>query len=72
MKSAVALRVGNKPIALIIILSAAPHIGIGAFDKVIVINKVIASVVRRVYVPADFDTIEKAFSGAKTAGKGIK
>ena len=24
------------------------------------------------YVPADFDTIEKAFSGVKTAGKGIK
>ena len=24
------------------------------------------------YVPTDFDTKEKAFSGAKTAGKGIK
>jgi hypothetical protein len=26
----------------------------------------------RVNVPADFDTIEKAFSGVKTAEKGIK
>ena len=26
----------------------------------------------RVYVPTDFDTKEKAFSGAKAAGKGIK
>lgn len=26
----------------------------------------------RLYVPADFDTIEKAFSGVKTAEKGIK
>ena len=25
-----------------------------------------------VYVPTDFDTIEKAFSGVKTAEKGIK
>ena len=29
-------------------------------------------IVRRVYVPTDFDTIEKAFSGVKTAEKGIK
>jgi len=27
---------------------------------------------RRFYVPTDFDTIEKAFSGVKTAEKGIK
>lgn len=26
----------------------------------------------RLYVPTDFDTIEKAFSGVKTAEKGIK
>ena len=26
----------------------------------------------RIYVPTDFDTIEKAFSGVKTAEKGIK
>lgn len=25
-----------------------------------------------VYVPTDFDTIEKAFSGAKAAEKGLK
>lgn len=26
----------------------------------------------RLYIPADFDTIEKAFSGVETAEKGIK
>lgn len=28
--------------------------------------------VSRLYVPTDFDTIEKAFSGVKTAEKGIE
>lgn len=32
----------------------------------------VARAAGRVYVPTDFDTIEKAFSGVKTAEKGIK
>lgn len=31
-----------------------------------------AGLARRVYVPTDFDTKEKALSGAKTAEKGLK
>jgi hypothetical protein len=34
--------------------------------------KRLACVEGRVYVPTDFDTIEKAFSGAKAAEKGLK
>ena len=41
-------------------------------DVVVINPALVASVVGRIYVPADFDTIEKAFSGVKTAGKGIK
>ena len=40
--------------------------------EIIGIDEVVAGVIRRVYVPTDFDTKEKAFSGAKTAEKGIK
>lgn len=35
-------------------------------------NKESRSATSRVYVPTDFDTIEKAFSGAKAAEKGLK
>ena len=44
----------------------------GMFEIVVVMLKRAAGVVRRIYVPTDFDTIEKAFSGVKTAEKGIK
>ena len=43
-----------------------PGHGIG---KIIRIDKVIAGIVGRIYVPADFDTIENAFSGAKPPKK---
>ena len=46
---------------------------VGLIYKSIVIDEVfIARIIRRINVPADFDTIEKAFSGVKTAEKGIK
>ena len=35
-------------------------------------NKQGAGAAGRIYVPTDFDTIEKAFSGAKAAEKGLK
>lgn len=40
--------------------------------KVICPDKQDGSIYHTVYVPTDFDTIEKAFSGVKTAEKGIK
>ena len=42
------------------------------FKVIIVMLKCRTGIIRRIYVPTDFDTKEKAFSGAKTAGKGIK
>ena len=39
---------------------------------VIVVLKRGTGIIGRIYVPADFDTIEKAFSRAKTTEKGIK
>ena len=44
---------------------AARHISRKQTDK-------IAGAAGRFYVPTDFDTIEKAFSGAKAAEKGLK
>ena len=38
-------------------------------DIVVVYLALVAGVVRRIYVPADFDTIENAFSGAKPPKK---
>ena len=32
----------------------------------------VSRLLKQIYVPTDFDTIEKAFSGVKTAEKGIK
>ena len=40
--------------------------------EMVVIDKVVAGVVGRVYVPTDFDTKEKALSVAKAAEKGLK
>ena len=52
-----------------------PHLLVFLFlgaHKVIRVDKVVAGVVRRIYVPTDFDTKEKALSGAKAAEKGLK
>lgn len=42
------------------------------FDIMGGLNEHTTTATGRVYVPTDFDTIEKAFSGVKTAEKGIK
>ena len=40
---------------------------------VVIINKIFFTrIIRGIYVPTDFDTKEKALSGAKTAEKGLK
>ena len=42
-------------------------------DVIIIVDKVLISrVVGRIYVLTDFDTKEKALSGAKAAEKGLK
>ena len=41
-------------------------------SEIVGIDKIVAGIVGRVYVPTDFDTKGKALSGAKAAGKGLK
>ena len=72
MEPAVALRISHQTVAFVIKLAAARKVLLRALGKVILIDKIVARIIRRVYVPTDFDTIEKAFSGVKTAEKGIK
>ena len=51
---------------------AQPLLDLRVIDIIVVDPALVAGVVGRIYVPTDFDTIEKAFSGVKTAEKGIK
>lgn len=72
MEASIALGICYKSITFIIKLAAVCQIFLGALGKIILIHKVIAGVVGRIYVPTDFDTKEKALSGAKAAEKGLK
>ena len=59
----------------VVVLVVHPHLLVFFFlrtHEVVGIDEVIAGVVGRVYVPTDFDTKEKALSGAKAAEKGLK
>ena len=59
----------------VVILVVHPHLLVFLFlgaHEVIGIDEVVAGIIGRVYVPTDFDTKEKALSGAKTAEKGLK
>lgn len=51
---------------------AQPLLDFRVVHIVVVYPALVAGVIRRIYVPTDFDTIEKAFSGAKAAEKGLK
>ena len=51
---------------------AQPLLNLGIVHIVVVHPILVAGVVGRIYVPADFDTKEKALSGAKAAEKGLK
>ena len=72
MKPTVSIHIFDKTIALLIVLAAVGQILLGVLGKIVLIYKVVAGVVGRIYVPADFDTKEKALSGAKAAEKGLK
>ena len=47
-------------------------VSVVAFHEFMGLHKHTTRTAAGVYVPTDFDTIEKAFSGVKTAEKGIK
>lgn len=57
MESAVAFRVLDKAVAVLVKLSAAVKIAVGVLCEIVVVHEVVAGVVWRVNVPADFDTI---------------
>lgn len=57
VKTPVSFQIFYQPVAFIIKLSASGEIFICPLSKVIFINKVITSIVRRVYQNVDFDTI---------------
>lgn len=72
METTITIKVFDKTVAIIIVLSAVSKEFICTLSKIILIHKVIARVVWWVYVPTDFDTKEKALSVAKAAEKGLK
>ena len=72
MKASVGFRIRNKPIAFFIKLTAISKIFSCLLSEVIFVHKIVTRIVRRIYVPTDFDTKEKALSVAKAAEKGLK
>ena len=66
------LVVAGQVLALFADNLAQPLLDLRVIDIIVVDPALVAGVVGRIYVPTDFDTIEKAFSGVKTAEKGIK
>ena len=73
MKAAIPFRVLNETGSCFLVKDT--HLYFFFFlstGKIITIDKVMARIIGWIYVPTDFDTIEKAFSGVKTAEKGIK
>ena len=50
MEPAIALRVCYKPITLFVILSAVSHIFVSTLGKIVLINKIVARIVRRINV----------------------
>ena len=72
MKASIAVGVLEQAVFILIV---HPHLLVFLFlgaHEVVGIDEVVAGVVGRVYVPTDFDTKEKALSGAKAAEKGLK
>jgi len=51
---------------------AQPLFDLRVIDIIVVDPALVAGVVGWIYVPTDFDTKEKALSGAKAAEKGLK
>ena len=62
----------RKILALFADYFAQPLFNLRVVDIVVIYPALVAGVVRRIYVPTDFDTKEKAFFGAKAAEKDLK
>lgn len=72
MEPTIALCICYKSISFVIKLTTVRKVLICAFSKIIVINKVISRVIRRVYKDAVFDTTEKSLLRHKSTEKGLK
>ena len=66
------LIVAGQVLALLAHHFAQPLFDLGVIDVVIVHPALVAGIIGWIYVPADFDTREKALSGAKAAENGLK
>ena len=66
------LVVAGQVLALLAHNFAQPLFDPGVVHIVVVHPALVAGVIGWIYVPTDFDTKEKALSGAKTAEKGLK
>lgn len=72
MKATIAFGILNQLVSFFIKLTAISEVFFGILREIVLVNKVIACVIRRIYVPTDFDTKEKALSRANAAEKGLK
>ena len=72
MKTTVAVKIFYKTVTFLIKLTAVCKIFLCTLCKIVLIHKVISRVIRRIYVPTDFDTKRKALSRANAAEKGLK
>ena len=50
MKTTIALRIGHKPVAFFVILTAVSHIFVSTLGKVVLIDKIVAGVVGRINI----------------------
>ena len=72
METTIAIAVLEQSISFIVKLTADSKVFFSTLCKIILIYKVASRIVGRVYVLTDFDTKEKALSGAKATEKGLK
>lgn len=72
MEATVALRIGDELATFVVVIAAFRFVSGDGFTEVVFVDEVVACVVRRVYVPADFDTNRKSLLRRRSAEKGLK
>ena len=72
MKATIALGIFKQLVVILVIYPGLFVLLLLAALELVPVDEVVAGVVRRVYVPTDFDTKRKALSRANAAEKGLK
>jgi len=72
METPVAFGVLHQAVAVLVKLPAVDQIFVRTLGKVVLIDKVIACIVRQVYVRSQFNTKKKGHFRVHNAGKGSK